>query len=216
MGVSTDGGFSLLNLLKRFKCLWVGASSSIKTPIYDSMVLQLSEIHESIEEVRKCISEEKELLVKEVRKRDSIIQAMVETLPDMLWFKDTNGKYLYANKAIRDGLLFSDNPIGQTDVELSIKAKKRFGEREHTFGEVCDDSDKDVLENKYVNKKYVESGLVKGAMLHLEVNKSIVTIDDDIIGVVGSGRDITEYREELIKNGEIDVFERNEFINKDT
>ena len=34
-------------------------------------------------------------------------------------------------------------------------------------------------------------------------------------GYLGSGRDITEYREELIENAQIDVFEKNEYINKD-
>jgi hypothetical protein len=54
-------------------------------------------------------------------------------------------------------------------------------------------------------------------MLHLEVNKSIVKLDDgEVLGVVGSGRDITEYREKLLKSGEdMDVFKENEFKNKD-
>ena len=100
-------------------------------------------------------------------------------------------------------------------MELAYAAKEKYGDREHTFGEVCGDSDKDVLENEYESKRYVESGKVKGKMLHLEVNKSVVKVDGEIIGVVGSGRDITEYREELIENAQIDVFEKNEYINKD-
>ena len=83
--------------------------------------------------------------------------------------------------------------------------QEEYGDREHTFGEVCGDSDKDVLENEYESKRYVESGKVKGKMLHLEVNKSVVKVDGEIIGVVGSGRDITEYREELIENAQIAV-----------
>ena len=154
-------------------------------------------------------------MLKELYKKDVIISAMIEKLPDMLWFKDVEGKYVYANKAIREGLLLDDNPEGKTDVELSYAAKEKYGDREHTFGEVCDDSDKDVLENEYESKRYVESGKVKGKMLHLEVHKSVVKVDGEIIGVVGSGRDITEYREELIENAQIDVFEKNEYINKD-
>ena len=100
-------------------------------------------------------------------------------------------------------------------MELSYAAKEVYGDREHTFGEVCGDSDKDVLNNEYESKRYVESGKVKGKMLHLEVNKSVVKVDGEVIGVVGSGRDITEYREELIENAQIDVFEKNEYINKD-
>ena len=76
-------------------------------------------------------------------------------------------------------------------------------------------SDKDVLENCYIGKEYVEHGKVKGKTLHLAVNKSIVKFDDEVIGVVGSGRDITMYRESLINSGQYDVFKVNELENKD-
>ena len=193
----------------------IKGKSVIETPIYDNVIQQLQEIHEGIQEVRDSLRMDKQLLLKELYKKDVIISAMIDKLPDMLWFKDVDGKYVYANKAIRENLLLDENPEGRTDLELSYAAKQEYGDREHTFGEVCGDSDKDVLENEYEGKKYVESGKVKGKMLHLEVNKSIVKVDGEIIGVVGSGRDITEYREELIGNAQLDVFEKNEYLNKD-
>ena len=193
----------------------IKGKSVIETPIYDNIIQQLQEIHEGIQEVRDSLRLDKQLLLKELYKKDVIISAMIEKLPDMLWFKDVDGKYVYANKAIRENLLLDENPEGKTDLELSYAAKQEYGDREHTFGEVCGDSDKDVLENEYESKRYVESGKVKGKMLHLEVNKSIVKVDGEIIGVVGSGRDITEYREELIGNAQLDVFEKNEYLNKD-
>ena len=193
----------------------INGKSVIETPIYDNMVQQLQEIHEGIQEVRDSLRMDKQLLLKELYKKDVIISTMIEKLPDMLWFKDIDGKYIYANKAIRENLLLDENPEGKTDLELSYAAKQEYGDREHTFGEVCCDSDKDVLDNGYTGKKYVESGKVKGKMLHLEVNKSIVKVDGEIIGVVGSGRDITEYREELIENEQLDVFGKNEYLNKD-
>jgi PAS domain-containing protein len=193
----------------------IKSKSVVDTPIYDNMIQQLQEIHEGIQEVRDSLRMDKQLLLKELYKKDVIISAMIEKLPDMLWFKDVDGKYVYANKAIRENLLLDENPEGKTDLELSYAAKQTYVDREHTFGEVCRDSDKDVLENEYEGKKYVESGKVKGKMLHIEVNKSIVKVDGEIIGVVGSGRDITEYREELIGNAQLDVFEKNEYLNKD-
>ena len=193
----------------------IKGKSVIETPIYDNVIQQLQEIHEGIQEVRDSLRMDKQLLLKELYKKDVVISAMIDKLPDMLWFKDVNGKYVYTNKAIRENLLLDENPEGRTDLELSYAAKQEYGDREHTFGEVCGDSDKDVLENEYEGKKYVESGKVKGKMLHLEVNKSIVKVDGEIIGVVGSGRDITEYREELIGNAQLDVFEKNEYLNKD-
>ena len=140
---------------------------------------------------------------------------MIEQLPDMLWFKDSEGKYIYANKAIREGLLFDCNPIGKTDVEIAKKNKEIQGDSNFTFGEVCGNSDKDMLENQYTCKEYVESGKVKGKMLHLAVNKTIVKLDGEILGVAGSGRDITIYREKLLQSNQEDVFKINEFENKD-
>lgn len=185
------------------------------TPLYDSMLQELKIIVAEIKAVKDQLHKDKQMLEEELIKRDVIIQSMIEHLPDMLWFKDTQGKYLYANKAIRENLLLSTNPIGQTDVELAKQAKLVWGDREHTFGEMCGNSDKDVLTNNYVGKEYVESGKVKGKILHLAVNKSIVIVKGKIIGVVGSGRDITKYREELINSGKEDIFKVNEFKNKD-
>ena len=187
----------------------------IETPYTDSMLEQIIDIRQMLAEVKNELTYDKEVLIRELRKKDSIMNAMIENLPDMLWFKDVNGKYVYANKSIRDGLLFDENPIGKTDMELALQAKKRFGDENHEFGESCGNSDVKVLEEKYINKRFVESGKIKGVMTHLEVNKSIIILDDEIIGVVGSARDITEYREELLSKGGLDVFAKNEFLLKD-
>ena len=134
----------------------IKGKSVIETPIYDNMIQQLQEIHEGIKEVRDSLRMDKQLLLKELYKKDVIINAMIEKLPDMLWFKDVEGKYVYANKAIREGLLLDDNPEGKTDMELSYAAKEKYEDREHTFGEVCGDSDKDILENEYESKRYMK------------------------------------------------------------
>ena len=205
----------MLEWLKKLKCTWVGQDNKIETPAYDAMIKQLEDIHAGIQDVRRSLIDDKKMLIKELEKKDAIINAMIENLPDMLWFKDKDGKYMYANKATRENLLFCNYPTGRTDIELAKAAKKIFGDRNHTFGEVCGNSDLDVLENKFTGKKYVESGNVRGEMLHLEVNKSIVEMDGEILGVVGSARDITGHREALIKGGHKDVFKASEFVNKD-
>jgi len=40
-----------------------------------------------------------------------LLRLLTLNLPDMLWVKDLNGTYLYANKAICDGLL--NEPVGK-------------------------------------------------------------------------------------------------------
>ncbi len=185
------------------------------TPVYDSVLVRLSELQTSLKEIRSEFLQDKDLLIKELKRRDLIIKAMIEELPDMIWFKDMDGKYVYVNKATREGLLLSNNPIGKTDVELATNARKKYGLENHTLGEMCGDSDQDVKDNKYVNKQYVESGFVKGVMLHLEVNKSLLFMDGVPIGVVGSARNISKYRNELISiDPKYDVFKQNEFLGK--
>jgi hypothetical protein len=50
----------------------------------------------------------------------------------------------------------------------------------------------------------------------MKLYKKFKLDDGEVLGVVGSGRDITEYREKLLKSGEdMDVFKENEFKNKD-
>ena len=127
--------------------------------------------------------------------KELILQNIIDCIPDMVWFKDTDGKYVYANKAIKQKLLLCPNPIGQTDVELAAKAREFYGAENHTFGEKCANSDVLTVENGCASR-FLESGKVKGKMLYLEVHKNIVrNQDNEIIGVCGSGRDMTEYME---------------------
>lgn len=192
---------------------WI--NPKVETPIYDSMCNRLAKLQVDIKYLRKDLKYEKDVLLKEIRKKEVIVQAIINQSPDMFWGKDTNGKYMFANKAIKDNLLCDDNPIGKTDIQLAKQAKKTYGDKNHTFGDMCLNSDKDTIKNKYINKEYVENGKVKGKMLHLSVKKSIVVLDNEVIGVVGSGRDITDYREDLIRNNQEDIFKANEFVNKD-
>lgn len=120
-----------------------------------------------------------------------VSKAFEECTPDLYWAKDTAGRYVIANKAIRDCLLFDNYPYGKTDYELSIAQKARIGDRNHTFGEVCVNSDEIVLEQQRP-MRFVEWGNVNGKMMILEVHKNVMRDEDDaIVGTVGIGRDIT-------------------------
>ena len=116
-----------------------------------------------------------------------------DVMPDMLWFKYADGTYAFTNKAIRDGLLFDESPIGKTDEEIGKVAVIRFGDDGHNFGKYCAGSDKIVLDQGH-RQRFIEYGMSGGKPLVLEVFKNVVMSADDkhIIGTVGSGRDITE------------------------
>lgn len=125
--------------------------------------------------------------------KELVLQQIIDCMPDMVWFKDTEGKYVYANKAIKRGLLMCPDPIGLCDVELAVHAKEVFGAENHTFGEKCVNSDIITLEREGPSR-FLESGKIKGEMLYLEVFKNVVRNQDGtIIGVCGTGRDLTEY-----------------------
>lgn len=126
--------------------------------------------------------------------KELILQQVMDVVPDLVWFKDLEGKYVYANRAIKDKLLLCDNPNGKTDAELAARSKRLFGIDSFTFGEYpCMDSDSLTLEND-TPSRFIEHGLVKGQSMYLEVFKAVVKDSSGVpIGTCGIGRDITEY-----------------------
>jgi hypothetical protein len=164
----------------------------------------LHEFRKALEEIRHGNNVTIALLENELAEKEFILQQFADVIPDMVWLKEyddegSGGKYVYANRAIRDQLLLCPNPIGSTDVELALRAKEIYGVHNHTFGEKCSNSDLATIENDKLGNKssrFLESGLVKGKMMYLEVHKSVVRTDKGkVIGVCGSGRIITDYIE---------------------
>lgn len=130
---------------------------------------------------------------KKVSEMRHMLETIGDTIPDMLWLKDLDGKYLYANKAIKEKLLFQEDPIGKTDVFCALKAKEKYGKENHTFGEICSNSDQIIIENKKP-QRFLENGNILGKMMYLEVYKAPLFDDDNnLIGVCGVGRDMTDY-----------------------
>ena len=134
----------------------------------------------------------------------NLLNLLTHHLPDMLWVKDTNGIYLYANKALCEGLLMAKNtqePLGKDDIFFAMRERDAHKENPHwhTFGELCFNSDQVVIDN---NKpmRFEEYGNVKGELLYLEVFKApLYDKDGNILGTVGAGRDITELKKTQIE-----------------
>lgn len=117
--------------------------------------------------------------------------ALDGSVPDMFWVKDLDGKYIMANKAIREKLLFDDDPIGKTDRELADAIIAEVGADNHTFGAICGNSDLEVVDNNK-RQKFNEDGLVKGEYMMLQVYKNVVRNSrGEVIATVGVGRDMT-------------------------
>lgn len=175
----------LSNLLTRF--------------IYGEIELKLQKLIDEIEKDKnRTIKLQKELTKARLEKEayKNLVTTIGDTIPDMMWAKDLDGKYIYVNDKILKGLFYKSHYkkiIGKTDIEITKMCKEKVCSENHTFGEICSNSDKIVLET---NKKgrFLEWGLINGKDLYLEVYKApLVDRDGKVVGTVGTGRDVTEW-----------------------
>ena len=181
-------------------------------------------IREKYDETIKAIEDYKKELELERDKRTrerNLFLSVLDHLDDMVWAKDLEGRYIVANKAFREKFCYGitwDELQGMTDVELSNKFKKQVGEENHTFGEMCANSDV-VVQRSRLPQKFLEEGNINGKFMKLIVNKSIVVNHKNkMFAICGSGRDVTDWFvaiEKAIKNlkAECSCFDKEE-VNK--
>ncbi|MCK9204762.1 MAG: PAS domain-containing protein [Bacteroidales bacterium] len=145
----------------------------------------------------------------------NMLRLMTDNIPDLLWAKDLRKRYLFANKAICEKLLNArdtDEPIGKTDLFFADRERKFHPEDTewHTFGEICRDSDELTMQQKAPGC-FNEYGHVRGQFLYLDVQKApILDEDGNMIGTVGSGRDIT--KQKLMEQEFQALYQRNRAI----
>lgn len=140
---------------------------------------------------------------------------MSDTVPDLIWAKDLEGRYIFANTAMCTTLLKAadtNEAIGKTDLFFAERERNsRPGDPEwHTFGEQCQETDEETVRS-LKEMQFFEAGFVRGKYLSLDVRKTpLYDAVGNLIGIIGSARDITERmkQEELLKASE----ERQRFI----
>jgi PAS domain-containing protein len=200
-----------LSLLGRLRRLWKKYNPFDIDLAINKVLKTVDNIAVKVDSLHDIIDDDIKQLEAALEHKDHVYQQIVDSLPDMVWQKDMDGKYVVANKAIKEGLLLCSNPIGKTDIELAKQAKRIWGADNHTFGEMCADSDKITLANEEPSR-FLESGRVKGEMLYLEVFKNVLRDSEgNIIGVCGSGRDMTSYVNAYRDSGDGDIFKEFEF-----
>ena len=166
--------------------------------IYGEIEQKLEKILEEIEKDQtRTENLEKELEKAKIRadKFKHLVVAIGDTIPDMMWSKDINGRYIYVNNGILKGLFYNMNyrdVLGLTDLEITTKCKLLVGDENHTFGEVCGNSDLVVLKN-LKKERFLEWGLINGKEVYLEVYKAPLLKNGEVTGTVGTGRDVTKW-----------------------
>lgn len=129
----------------------------------------------------------------------TMLRLMCDNVPDMIWAKNLERRFVFTNRAICDRLLHAqdtDEPVGKDDIFF---AQRERGLRPddpnwHTFGENCTDSDQAVLEQRQT-LRFDEFGNIRGEFLRLDVYKApFWDADGALIGTVGCARDVTHER----------------------
>ncbi|MFN8239419.1 MAG: PAS domain S-box protein [Bacteroidales bacterium] len=129
----------------------------------------------------------------------ALFRNMADIIPDMVWAKDINGRYLFANNSVCSNLLGAvdtSEPIGKTDLFFTKRQIESHSDDPewHTFGANCIDSDQETI-RKGVTCQFDEYGNIKGKFLYLDVVKTPLEDDNgNIIGTVGTARDVTGKR----------------------
>jgi PAS domain S-box-containing protein len=132
----------------------------------------------------------------EVQGLYKMLRLMADNVPDLIWAKDMEDRYLFANQAMCERLLkcnYPDEAIGRTDIYFA--AKEREAGQIHTFGEICVNSD-DIIKRTKAPGRFLEDGLVRNQYVVLDVHKApFWGPEGEIIGTVGCGRDVTKEKQ---------------------
>lgn len=125
-----------------------------------------------------------------------MVRLMADNVPDLIWAKDLENRFIFVNRAMCEKFLHvrnPDEPIGKTDMFFAEReGQKRPNQPDwHTFGEICTNSDATVMRNKNA-QRFEEFGNVRGKFLFLDVHKAPFWDEQGrMIGTVGCGRDVT-------------------------
>ncbi|MDP3131566.1 MAG: PAS domain S-box protein, partial [Burkholderiaceae bacterium] len=155
-------------------------------------------------EARKRSEEALRISQKTSQHLAQLLHSLCDNVPDMIWAKDLKGHYLFANRAICEQLLCADStdePLGRNDLFFAQRERERHPDNAtwHTFGELCQDSDVVTLQCG-APSQFEEWGNVKGQPMVLDVRKAPFVNDQGVVvGVVGTGRNVTEHKVEQDK-----------------
>jgi PAS domain S-box-containing protein len=168
------------------------------SPREDTATSKIASLERTVQTLRQELERLKES-EKWYRSFSILLRQMCDGVQDMIWAKDLEKRYIFANKAVCENLLNAvdtSEPIGKTDLFFALREREAHSENPswHTFGEVCSDSDTLTMQAGRP-MQFDEFGNVKGRFLFLNVRKApFFDPQGKMIGTVGSARDVTEIK----------------------
>ena len=127
----------------------------------------------------------------------TMLRLLCDNVPDMIWAKDLDNRFLFVNKAYAERLLGAPDtsePIGRRYGEYFARdrAKRPDDPVWHTLGEYSEDVDRHTLSREEPTV-FEEVGTVRGRNVYLDMHQArFVDHAGEVIGTVGCARDITE------------------------
>lgn len=183
---------SFLLKIKNFIC------KLCPTKNLDELACQLSD---DIQQLKDCLdNSDLNELKQKYQGEKNLRNAVLDHLDDFVWAKDLGGNYIMTNKSFRERFCYGlkdEEILGRNDIELASIFKAKVGNANHTFGEVCGNSDL-IIHDNHTAMKFLESGNIDGKLMKLVVNKSpLCDHTGTMFAVCGSGRDVTEWHNDL-------------------
>jgi len=123
----------------------------------------------------------------QMERERTFLQALIGTIPDLVWLKDPNGMYLACNPAF-------ERLVGKTEDEIVGRYDHDFFGQEEAANFKRYDADA-VAAGKPTSYQEWVVFASDGANVLLETTKTpLVAPDGSLVGVLGLGHDITEHR----------------------
>ncbi|MCE1225586.1 MAG: EAL domain-containing protein [Geobacteraceae bacterium] len=172
-------------------------------PELEILAASLNRMVAELDQQQETIQQQMDELIRvsaEQHRTAQLLRLITDNVPDLIWAKDLQGNYLFTNLANARLLLLTDDtaePIGKNHEEYSnrIRAERPDQKDWYSFGELCGDSDKNVLK-ELTAQRFEEYGNVQGQFLHMDVYKAPFFDQDGVLlGTVGCGRVITREKQ---------------------
>lgn len=151
-----------------------------------------------IRDITEIVEKQKEIQQSEERSRNlyTMFRLMADNMPDMLWAKDLDKRYIFVNKAICDGLLKAVNteePIGKTMEFFLVREQNKNPQDPdwYNFGKHSRNTDDFIMETAEAGV-FDDFGTIEGKFCYMDVRKApIMDVEGKMVGIVGSARDVT-------------------------